>query len=393
MNPTRWIVPAAALAGALALAACSGGGGTPAAMPQQADMGGEPSSQPPTGGSQDGQPVSLETRARLQIADPERTARGIGAAAGAQPRFGSVTQSSNAAAGVTTDRARAAFANGRLTVTVARQGAAELTLDSADAAAIPGGGSLYDLAVLRQLLPGAVRTVQEWAVGTVAGSAGTLSYLSAISPGDDQNDWLAQGYWLHMTGSGFGASPSVTGAQIGAFVDGPELRTPPETLPGSGTATYRDEVTGLAVERSATGSVIGRMVDIDAMLIADFAGGTISGCIGCARGLRYSGTRIPSEGEPTASDGGSSNARIRLGNARVTARGEFQGSATWETVSQPGVSAAPVESQTGRWGGKFSNRPVATGEPRVAAGTFAQHVVFQGGGAAGYVGSFLAGKR
>ena len=139
MNPTRWIVPAAVLAGALALAACSGGGGTPAAMPQQADMGGEPSSQPPTGGSQDGQPVSLETRARLQIADPERTARGIGAAAGAQPRFGSVTQSSNAAAGVTTDRARAAFANGRLTVTVARQGAAELTLDSADAAAIPGG--------------------------------------------------------------------------------------------------------------------------------------------------------------------------------------------------------------------------------------------------------------
>lgn len=119
MNPTRWIVPAAVLAGALALAACSGGGGTPAAMPQQADMGGEPSSQPPTGGSQDGQPVSLETRARLQIADPERTARGIGAAAGAQPRFGSVTQSSNAAGGVTTDRARAAFANGRLTVTVA----------------------------------------------------------------------------------------------------------------------------------------------------------------------------------------------------------------------------------------------------------------------------------
>ena len=33
MNPTRWIVPAAVLAGALALAACSGGGGTPAAMP------------------------------------------------------------------------------------------------------------------------------------------------------------------------------------------------------------------------------------------------------------------------------------------------------------------------------------------------------------------------
>lgn len=224
-----------------------------------------------------------------------------------------------------------------------------------------------------------------------------LSYLSVISPGGDQNDWLANGYWLHMTGSGFGASPNVTGAQVGAFVDGPELRTPPETLPGSGTATYRGEVRGLAVERSATGSVIGRMVDVDVRLTADFAGGTISGCIGCASGLHFVGA-VPTDGGQAAVydsrlDARRSNARIRLGNARVTARGEFQGSATWETVSQPGVTAAPVESQTGRWGGKFSNRPVATGEPRAAAGTFAQHVVFEGGGTSGYVGSFLAGKQ
>ena len=54
---------------------------------------------------------------------------------------------------------------------------------------------------------------------------------------DDHSDYLAGGYWMHLTGT---SEPlQITGGlKIGAFADGPELSGTP-TLPGVGTASYR----------------------------------------------------------------------------------------------------------------------------------------------------------
>ena len=89
-HPIRYIV-STAIACTLALAGCGGGGGG-------------------SGSSAGGPRVTL---ADVQAADPDRIVSTAEAAAGAQPGFGSVTQSTNQAGGVTTDRASAEFADGR----------------------------------------------------------------------------------------------------------------------------------------------------------------------------------------------------------------------------------------------------------------------------------------
>lgn len=333
------------------------------------------------------------TLADVQAADPDRIVNTAEAAATARPGFGSVTQSTNQTDGVTTDRASAEFADGRLRVTVARQGKSALPLDSAHVVSDVDVGPVTDTVFG---IPSAARTIQRWAILNVTGDTATISSLTATWATDDPSDYLAGGYWLHMTGSGFGGvSPNVTGAEAGAFVHGPEISGPPESLPTSGTATYRGPASGLYAfeygtseygpdfvsERVPAGAIsIGDFTGT-ATLTADFADNTISGRVG---NFRISAITVAPDGGTTRFTlyGGGT---IHLGSLSIDPEtGEFRGGGV--TFSGAVHDGRLEEASTsGSWGGRFSNRPVA--------GTFGGAATTSGGSTSVFVGAFGAGKR
>lgn len=340
---------------------------------------------------------------RVRTADPEKTVQSTKAAAGSLPRFGSVTQSTKQDAnGVATDLARAEFDGAGLTVTVTRADASPLTLDTAD--------PVTETAVRDTMfnIPGGARTLRSWETLNLTDRAATVTGLGVTYASDDPSDWLAAGVWLHIAGQNLlSTAPTVTIEEAGAFVDGPELRSPPANLPGTGTASYEGYAGGSYAVQYGTGypDTDGSVIapgstelggfEAIATLTANFADNTISGCIGCKGDILVEGVftdgatgaqEIFTESEP-------SDTELRLGAAAINSDGTFRASDV--TLLDAGARQAGlgVTEQGGSWGGRFSNIPVATGEPRLAAGTFGGTASYTGGSQVNYIGTFGAGKQ
>ena len=386
---------------ALSLAACGGGGG-----------GGAPTAANPTPAPEENPtPIDGALDADgIRNADRAKTGDATDRAATALPRFGSVTQSTNVdASGITTDRAGAAFDGTGLTVKIARADASTLTLDTADAVeeSTPGAGrrvctrycSLGSFAEYTTVdhspfsIPGGERTAGGWETLNVSDSAATVAHLAVTSADGDSSDWLAAGSWLHVAGRNLlSTAPTVTSAETGAFVDGPELRTPPD-LPATGTARYEGWSGGSYVTRGASGNTDVGTFEGVVTLTADFADDTIRGCIGCKRNLLLSGVATDAEtGAQEAHDKVPTDYQIRLGAAQVGSDGTFRASDVTlfsATVQQAGLG---VTEQSGSWGGRFSNIPDGAGDPRLAAGTAGGKVTYSDGTQSRYIGAFAAGK-
>ncbi len=382
----------AALGLTLMVAACGGGGGgAPTPTAQRGD----------TGSTGTDGTASTHTQAdlnRVRAADPEETLQSAVRVADSLPRFGSVTQSTNRDAnGVTTDRASAAFDGAGSTVTITRADSSTLTLDTADAVVTldPEPDTLTGI-------PGGARTLRGWGTLNVAGRAADAAAFVVTSADGAPNDWLAVGAYLHVAGQNLlSTAPTVTGAEMGAFVDGPELRLPPPNLPGAGTARYEGTAGGLYVTRYGTGyagvtpgsTAVGG-IDATATLTADFANNTISGCIGCKGDVLLSGV-ITDSASGASRDFASvpSDVQLRLGATEIDSDDTFRSRDV--TVFDPAWQRAGlgVTRQSGSWGGRFSNLPVATGEPRLVGGTFGGEGMLNNGTRGAYVGAFVAGKQ
>ncbi len=191
------------------------------------------------GGSAGGSTAFAIDAADIQAADPEKVKDSAANAASSLPRFGSVTQSTNRnVAGVTTDAAEATFDGDNLTVRIAREDESRLTFGTA--------GAVEDTGVLADeffRIPGVPRSYRSWGIVSASNDRVTLSRVAATWADGDTTDWAAGGYWLHLTGDL--QSRTVTGAEVGAFVDGPELDlTDPPDMPIQGTARYEGTVAG-----------------------------------------------------------------------------------------------------------------------------------------------------
>lgn len=382
---------ALALGGALLLAACGGGGG-----------GGSPAAQAPTPVPEPAAqaPARTPTQAdgnRLRAADPEKNLDSAAGAARALPRFGSVTQSTNVdSSGVTTDRASAAFDGAGMTVKVTRADSSVLTIDTADAIVED------ERLDTRFLVPGALRTEHSWGALNISDRAATLSGIGVTVAIDDSDAWLALGGWLHIAGRNLlSSAPTITSVDMGAFVDGPELRSHPTTLPVTGTARYEGYAGGLYAARygngfsgMAPGSAAFGAFEAVATLTADFADNSISGCVGCKGDMLFSGVLTDgATGETRSFADVPEDAQIRLGEAQIAQDGTFRVRDVtyfFPTAARLGIGVA---RQGGTWGGKFSNISVATGEPSLAAGTFGGEVTLSDGSQSAYVGAFGAGKQ
>ena len=360
-----------AIAALLLLSACGGGGG-----------GGMSQGQGPGPGPA---PTPSPTVAGVQTTDPNRTLGAAGRVGDNLPAFGSVTQSTNggSVSGITSDAASTTFDGRNIDLTVRRADGSRLRLNSAShledslsiAADIPGHDTLRGDVLL-----------------DYSNTQGAAAVVYVSWDNDDPTDYLAGGYWLHATGN-FNTA-TVTGIEIGAFVDGPELDTA-ATVPVSGSASYQGPTEGMYASR--TGSDVAGVsrgsIEIGGFngvidLTANFGTSTISGCVGCTGPVETYGIFTDAATGQTFDVEDSSDVILRFGPAPIGQDGSFRNRRVSATL--PGFT---VTSTTGSWGGKLSSTADAAGDPRLVAGTYGGRSTTSGGSEAVYVGAYHANKR
>ena len=354
----------AALAATVALASCGGGGGDsqPVAMMTPID--------PP--------PVQEPSISSVQANNPQNTQDAAADAANNLPIFGSVTQSSNhgSVAGISGDAASVDFNGVYGVVRIQRTDGSSLTFDSRTDTASEWAWQTD--------IPG--HTDGATAILEKPGQSATVVGVSWDNT--DPTDYLAGGYWVHLDRDG----SQITGAEFGAFVDGPEISvSSPPNLPVSGTASYLGEAEGIGWQTngSDTDDPGGQWYGIfsgTADLRADFSDMTISGCVGCIGDVVLLGRYEDSSGRINDVHT-TSAAQVHLGPAPISQDGSFRNRAV--SLTTPDFN---ITSSSGAWGGQFSNIPDASGDPRLVAGTFGGESVSTGGTESAFVGAYYATK-
>ena len=305
----------------------------------------------------------------------------VAGAATATPGFGSVTQSTNTNNdGETTDRASATFTDDpqgapRLVVSVTQSGQSTIEIDT-------GSGVGNALDSYTSPIEGRMNA---YAVPLhLSNTALTLATVDVGWSSSDATDYVAMGAWVHATGDVLNGE--VTSASIGAFVDGPEIRSAP-TLPLAGTATYSGPAEGMyAVEYGTDGvSVPEGSYEIgfflgDTTLTADFGANHISGMVD---GIYLVGVTVTPNGDAETFDV-LSDYEFHMGATSLVADGTFTG--TDVMLHHPGLS---FDSNAGSWGGRFSTKEDSEGNPRLVAGTAGGSATTSGGSTASFVGAFV----
>ena len=365
MRSTEHSAGLAALGGMLFLAACS-----------QMDNVVDPVS---PGSGSDPAPRSF---ADAQTADPEAARVAAGEAANTIPVFGSVTQSSNSALGVTTDTASASLDGSRLTLRIERANGSNLSLDSTAAAS-----ESQDIDFPVEGRSGRAYALLDFGELSLSRTAISVAAVYTSWDDDDPTNYLAGGYWMHVEGDLL--DPDGIAVEIGAVMDGPELSGTP-ALPTLGEASYRGPATGIYAYRYGSGhadrvegsGVVGEFFGI-AALVADFAAGAVSGSI---EELSVSGLGATPDGEEFEIAGEDPGLRVDLGSADFGRNGTFTGRAVAVASTN-----RTIDSSGGAWGGRFSN-VLEGGQPRLVGGTVGAEWEERDGGGGVLLGAFLGAK-
>ena len=363
----------AVMAAAIMLAACGGGGGGPTVSedvtmmpPPPPPPVPEPDPDPPP------PPPTVSAEAATQSLTGTAARRSAERIASSLPAFGSVSQSAtrDGATGVSTDRVSTSFDGTTLQIAVDRPRGNDIDLNTDEDVAY---AFLYD----RSPVPGHDRAGDGYILDYKT-SETTLAYAAVSWLNSDPTDYLAGGYWLHATGDVAGSNFTIDAG--GAFADGPEISLASRpSMPTLGSATYRGDAEGLyALEYGSELPAYRGQEELgvwggDLRLTANFAARTIGGCIGCDVGMWVNGIY--------------SDYRAQLGAVPFDARGTFRGSTV--RLEHPQLA---FTRNTGNWGGMFSNRLDATGDPRLVAGTVGGEATSTGGSNVVFVGAWYGTK-
>ena len=350
MQKHQFAAVVAATVGVVMLSACGGGGGSSSSM--MSDL--------------DAQRPTASAAATVQASGVTAAAN---RAASSLPLFGSVSQSASrdGVSGISTDRVSTTFDGDDFTLSVRRQRGNDAHLSSAEDHT---DGYLYDYTPI----PGHDRGADGFIVD-YRPSETTAAYVAVSWLNSDPTDYLAGGYWLHISGDVLGSGAIADDA--GAFIDGPEISLASRpTMPVQGSATYRGDAAGLYgatygsdVPQYQGETEIGEWAG-DLRLMADFASRTIGGDV-----------------DSITVDGYASDYRIGLGAVSFDSRGTFRGSTV--RLEHPQLA---FTRNTGNWGGMFSNRLDSTGDPRLVAGTLGGEAETTGGSTATFVGAWYGTK-
>ena len=362
---------ALATIGLLALTACLHDGGD----------GDSPASGPPPTTETDTSTATLNDARGANSAEVlDVTAQ----AARSLPQFGSVVQA--AAVGVANASGISTSFDGTdLTITVSRDDGSALTLNT--------GSDPSDVSDPFES-PIAGHSARDWAVLKIDNDGISVARATVTANEGDAADYLTMGYWMHIAGDL--TELSFTGVEIGAFVDGPELSlASPPTLPVQGSASYYGPAGGAYSVLHGTGeggtpgsTEIGEFAST-VELTADFAGGTIGGCVGCRDGVALFGVLHDADtGEESDILLEDSGYRLHLDPTSLDSNGTFRGQQL-----RLEHATTSVASTTGAWGGQFSNIADSAGDPRLLAGTFGAEAISAGGSESTFLGSFVGTKE
>ena len=324
-------------------------------------------------GGSDSPPASMQPT-DVRAADPDATTAAAEAAATNLPAFGSVTQSSNggSVAGITGDAASTEFDGNNVAVTIDRADGSSLQLDTEADRTVSVD---YD-----PVLPG--YSYRGHGLYKETDEAVSLAAVYVNSNDANSGDYLAGGYWLHMEGDL--SSGNVAGAEIGAFVDGPEIDGPAD-ISVRGSASYVGTAAGFYGYQTAD-SELGEFSG-DLEMTADFGRGTVSGCVGCKTGVFVSGVIVDASGQTRNFEDEHVPARIEMAATPIGQDGSFRGRDV-DVVRED----ATVTSTDGSWGGRFSNIVDENG-PRLAAGTAGARWTEEGGARGVFVGAWFGARN
>ena len=123
---------------------------------------------------------------------------------------------------------------------------------------------------------------RRWTMGKTDRDGVSLAYALVSWDNDDPTDYLSAGFWMRFDGARTTRRLDPANAEIQPFIDGSELdaRFPPE-LPVSGTANYAGSAGGVYRYRPPGAEPLAEEFTATMTLQADFAAGTVAGCIGC----------------------------------------------------------------------------------------------------------------
>ena len=276
-----------------------------------------------------------------------------------------------------------AFSGPHLRVFLTLEDGTEASVNTAEDAVATAPGSTP--------LPG--HQARDWTFVKETDDGTTVAYALVSWDSADPADYLMAGWWAQFPGQhppGLSFADSVQYA----IVDGPELDPafPPE-LPADGTATYAGQAGGLYayVPGSDWGEHEGAYVldeyEGAITLTADFGGGTLSGCIGCAGDLvtrrAHFGVFLGDEVRDVRAV--AADYELHLGAATVDRAGNFERANV--EVRHPDREVTHSE---GFWGGGLSSVPDGDGNPRLVAG-FSDAEFGEGDGSEGlFYGTFVA---
>ena len=220
------------------------------------------------------------------------------------------------------------------------------------------------------------------------------SIVFAVTSWDpaDPADYFMAGWWAEFPGQ-YAPDLNIHEARRIGIVDGPEIdnRFPPD-LPAEGQASYLGQTGGVYRYRPPGGSredTLAEEYQGTINLTADFAAGTIRGCVGCVNDLvsrrEYFSALL---GNQQRFDAGPyiADFEIHLGAAPIKDDGTFGSDDV--TVRYP-LQHEPGKT-SGVWGGQMSSTPDADGNPRLAAGFAVGRFEGEDGGRGSFIGSFLA---
>ena len=258
----------------------------------------------------------------------------------------------------------------------------------------PGGGTLrvntlrdaVETDVYRPPLPG--HSGKSWVLRNFSRDSTSLVYAVASWANDDPADYLAAGWWIHQPGRDY--DPDETEYVI--FIDGPEIDAaadPPE-MPVSGRARYSGE--GGGIFRYAYGSGWGDLegsVVLDEYrarmdVVADFASGTLRGCLGCVGDIEADREHLAYllGGDAADTPSPAADYEIRFSPVAYGSGGTFESAfdAAAGSVNHPDRR---VTASRAFWGGSFSTVEDADGDPRLIGG-FADAEFMEADGSGGF---------
>ena len=221
----------------------------------------------------------------------------------------------------------------------------------------------------------------------------SVAYALVSWDGDDPADYLMAGWWAEFPGQHLPELSFRDSIQY-AIVDGPEIdpSNPPQ-LPLEGQATYVGPAGGLYAYTMGSdwgedeGAYVIDEYEGAITITADFADGTLSGCIGCLGDLvtRRAHFGLFLGDEVRDAQAVAADYELHFGATPINPDGNFEN--TDVEVRHPERTVTHAE---GDWGGTFSSVPDQSGNPRLVAGFSSASIEESDGSAGEFFGTFVA---